>query len=92
MKLLGGDHDETSTMAKEATVTRWVKSGYPQTLIVHGDQDETVPLIQSQILHDEIASVGSEVELYIAKNSPHRVDSVQVTDKVREFLTKNIGQ
>ncbi len=91
MRLLGGDHSQTSVMAKEATVTRWVKSGYPRTLIVHGDKDDVVPLLQSQVLEQAIAAVGSKVELYIAKDGSHRVDSEVVTDKVREFLLENLG-
>jgi len=88
MKLLGGDHEKTEELAEEAAVTSWIKPGYPVTLSVHGDKDNVVPIEQSQILTQSIKEVGSEAFFHIAKDSEHRVDSLEVRQKVKAFLSK----
>lgn len=88
LRLFGGDHEKTVDYAAEATVTNWVRPGYPPTLSVHGDGDKVVPIDQSEILTAAIREVGSEAEFYLAENSEHRVDSEVVRGKVKEFLAE----
>ena len=90
MKLLGGDHEKTQAYAKEAAVTSWVKPGYPPTLNVHGDQDEVVPMLQSEVFTQTILQVGSEARLLVAENSPHRVDCDMVRSEVKAFFQQKL--
>lgn len=43
----------------------------PPFLILHGDQDELVPLEQSRILYDKLRAAGVPAELVIVKNAMH---------------------
>lgn len=91
MKLLGGDHEKTAELAADATVTNWVKPGFPPTLSIHGDQDDVVPILQSQVLTEAIRAVGAEATFHVAKNSEHRVDSAEVRQVVKAFLIDHLS-
>ena len=43
----------------------------PPTLIVHGEQDTTVPLQQSQRFYDQLKAAGVPTELILVKNAAH---------------------
>lgn len=43
----------------------------PPFLILHGDQDELVPLQQSQILYERLQAAGVPAELVVVKNAMH---------------------
>lgn len=90
LKLFGGDHEKTESLAEEATVTNWIKPGYPITLSIHGDNDDVVPINQSEILTETIRNVGSTAQFLIAKDSEHRVENAEVRQAVKDFLANNI--
>ena len=48
-----------------------VTSDDPPFLILHGDQDETVPLEQSQVFYDKLIEMGVPAELVVVKNAAH---------------------
>ncbi len=43
----------------------------PPMLIVHGEQDTTVPLIQSQRFYEQLKAAGVPVQLVLVKNATH---------------------
>lgn len=69
--LLGGDPRDRSELARLASPISHVSSDSPPTLIIHGDQDDLVPLRQSEILHHALQSAGADVELLIVENGAH---------------------
>lgn len=50
-----------------------VAPGYPPTLLLHGDQDKTVPLAQSQAYQARLRELGTECELQVLEGAAHRL-------------------
>jgi len=70
-KLLGGPPAEKRDVAREASPVTYVSRDDPPFLIVHGDQDRTVPLEQSKILYERLKECGVEATLLVVKNGKH---------------------
>ncbi len=72
----------------------------PPFLILHGDQDELVPLEQSQILYDQLRAAGVPAELVIVKNAMHafrpaggkeiQPSGMQLFQTLIQFLNRNL--
>ena len=43
----------------------------PPFLIIHGDNDHTVPFAQGEILHDKLEAVGADVKLLVLEGADH---------------------
>lgn len=50
-----------------------VAEAYPPTLLLHGDQDKTVPLGQSQAFQARLGELGVECDLYVLAGAAHRL-------------------
>lgn len=48
-----------------------VKAGMPPVLLLHGDADKTVPLVQSVSFQKRLKSAGVPCELIVLKGAPH---------------------
>jgi acetyl esterase/lipase len=51
----------------------------PPFLIIHGDQDEVVPVEQGQVMYDALTKVGAPAKLVIVKNGRHNLADPTVT-------------
>jgi len=70
-KLLGGAvRDRPAEVARANPITH-VSRDDPPFLIVHGDQDRTVPLNQSQLLHDALRRAGVSVHFHTIRGGGH---------------------
>jgi acetyl esterase/lipase len=70
-RLLGGPVPEKKELAARASpVTHVGKSAAP-FLILHGDEDKTVPLQQSEVLAEALKKAGVETTLYVVKGNGH---------------------
>jgi acetyl esterase/lipase len=58
-------------MLGEVSPVTFVSEDDPPTLIVHGDQDTTVPLRQGQLMHAKLSSAGVTTELIVVEGSGH---------------------
>lgn len=60
----------------------------PPFLILHGDQDQVVPLVQSQILYERLKENGIASELIVVKNAGHSFEPVsgKIKPSIRELL------
>jgi len=81
---------------REASPAAWLDSSDPPTLILHGTSDELVPLSQSELLEQQLQSLGVPVEFYRLPLWPHTMDIVQrVNDYCRnrmdEFFRKYLN-
>jgi acetyl esterase/lipase len=56
---------------QEFSPVTYITPDDPPFLILHGDQDELVPLEQSQVLYDKLEAAGVPVELVVVKNAGH---------------------
>jgi acetyl esterase/lipase len=71
----------------------------PPFLILHGDQDLSIPLEQSQILYDTLIKNGVPVEMIIVKNAGHsfismgariKPNMIELSQKVGEFFDQHL--
>jgi acetyl esterase/lipase len=69
-RLFGGNSIDDLVFKLYSPVT-YASPDDPPFLILHGDQDELVPLAQSQALYDALSSVKVPVELVVVKNAGH---------------------
>lgn len=49
----------------------FVTKDAPPLLIIHGDNDHTVPFSQGEILHDKLESAGADVKLLVLEGADH---------------------
>jgi acetyl esterase/lipase len=74
-RLLGGPIQEEPyrSMAAKVNPITYIKKGQnlPPFLIVHGDNDLSVPVHQSKILHAALKEAGAESTLHIEKDAGH---------------------
>jgi len=79
-KLLGVSPRKRPDLAEWASPTTYVTKNTPPFLIFHGDNDQVVPLSQSQHLQDMLNHVGVTNMLCVASGA-HHGDSVFDTEK-----------
>jgi dipeptidyl aminopeptidase/acylaminoacyl peptidase len=51
----------------------------PPFLLIHGDQDELVPVEQSQLMYERLVEVGVPAQLVIVKNARHSMSALSGT-------------
>lgn len=92
-KLLGATVRDVPKLAKDASALDNVSKGDAAFLIMHGDADKGVPLIQSQKLHEKLKAHDVPSQLVVLKRAGHGGaqfvnDSSKKT--MLEFFTKNL--
>lgn len=70
-KLLGGGADEKIDLAKQASAAFHVTEDDPPFLVIHGDQDNTVLLDQSQRIQEVYQQAGLPLELIVIEGGKH---------------------
>ena len=70
-RLIGGAVQENKEKARKASPLTYVNKDSAPFLIMHGDQDNLVPLGQSQLLADALKKAGVEVNLVVVKGNGH---------------------
>ena len=70
-KLLGGSIAEKRDLAREASPISHVSKDDPPFLIVHGEDDRLVPMVQSEKLEKALTGAGVEARLLRVKNAGH---------------------
>ena len=86
-KLIGGLIGEKPLEARKASPITYITPDDPPFLIMHGDQDPLVPVIQSISFSEALAIEGVPRNLIIVKGAKHAffTDSVQLY-RVAEFF------
>ncbi len=67
---LGGQSETTD----QASMAQYVTQGAPPFLILHGDEDRTVPITQSESLYELLSSKNIDVQLYRVIGASHGDD------------------
>ncbi|HZL37833.1 MAG TPA: alpha/beta hydrolase [Tepidisphaeraceae bacterium] len=70
-RLLGGAPDRLKQKAIQASPITYISKDDPPFLIMHGDRDPMLPLVQSEILHDALQKAGVQVTLHIVPGGSH---------------------
>ncbi len=70
-RLLGGLPSQNIEKAQSASPIHFITPDDPPFLILHGDQDPTVPLQQSQELYDALKKAGVPVDFHVIVGGAH---------------------
>jgi len=92
-QLLGGPADENPEQAGRANPIRYIRPVPPPFLIVHGDRDPRVPLVQSELLVDALQKAGGEVALHVVAGGGHGgagFDTAEMRQRIAEFFDRHL--
>ena len=70
-QLVGGPIQESSDAVARANPITYISGDEPPFLIMHGDQDRTVPCHQSKLLYEALRAAGVEVALHLLEGAGH---------------------
>jgi arylsulfatase len=92
-KLLGGIVRDRPELARQVSALYQVTADDPPFLILHGDQDDQVPVEQSRRLHAKLQATGVPAELVVLPGVGHggkAFDTPEVRGKIRAFLARSL--
>jgi len=90
-KLLGGPIQQNKEACQRANPITYVTKDDPPFLIVHGDQDHTVPHNQSQLLYEALTKAGVQVKFHTVEGAGHgRFKSPEVNKMVDDFFDRHL--
>jgi acetyl esterase/lipase len=90
-QLVGGPIQENKDLVARANPITYVTPDDPPFLIVHGDQDDLVPLNQSELLHAALQQAGVESTLMVIEGAGHGFSAqeqrlAEIMHQVRAFF------
>jgi len=94
-RLVGGPVHENKDKARKASPVTYVSKDTAPFLIMHGDQDNTVPPSQSKVLTNALKKAGVEVKLVIVKGNGHGgpgFNSSENRKLIEEFFAQHLGK
>ncbi len=92
-RLLGGTVQEKRDLARTANPLTYIDKNDPPFLIMHGDNDQLVPLGQSIILAKALIDAGVEVTMKTIPGAGHEGPEFRNAESQRlieEFLSRNL--
>ncbi len=92
-RLLGGPVQEKRDLARTANPLTYIDKNDPPFLIMHGDNDQLVPLGQSIILAKALIDAGVEVTMKTVHGAGHEGPQFRNEESQRlieEFLARNL--
>lgn len=69
--LVGGPVAQRAELVQQANPITYVHAATPPFLLIHGEDDDTVPISQSQLLYDALISAGGEAGFVRLPGSGH---------------------
>lgn len=75
MKMLFGD-GYTIDAARKASPLEYARPGFPPTLLITGNADETVPPAASFRMYEALIAAGVRAELHVYSEMPHAFDAM----------------
>ena len=98
-RLLGGTLDEKPELARLLSPTEFLEPNSPSILLLHGDKDTTLPIINSQYMLKVAKEKGADVELLTINNAGHSFsgDNISpsfegIADSCSNFILSHIGK
>lgn len=89
-KLLGGAIHENKEKAEKANPITYISPSDPPFLIMHGDKDRTVPINQSELLHEALKKAGLNSTFEVVEGAGHGFGGREIQDKVRKFFAAQL--
>lgn len=87
-QFLGGRVEENRTKAIAASATTYISKDDAPFLIIHGENDESIPVSQSKILADKLKAAGVPVTLIVAEGRGHGVGAPAYAQEITSFFDK----
>jgi acetyl esterase/lipase len=88
-----GAASNATEVAKSVSPLTYVRAGLPPILSIQGDKDPIVPYSQNVRLHEALAKVGANQELFTVPGGGHGnfkpEERSLIYAKIRQFLSKN---
>jgi acetyl esterase/lipase len=98
-RLVGGPIQERKELATKASPITYVSKErarrIPPFLILHGDRDDTVPIGQSERLHQALRAAGVASEYHVVEGAGHGGGSFngpEVQRRVDHFFAEHLGR
>ena len=85
---LGGSEDQRMTLAKAASPTTYVSKDDAAFLILHGENDMSIPVSQSQEFAEKLKAAGVEATLEVAEGRGHGVGAPNFAAEITSFFDK----
>jgi arylsulfatase len=92
-KLLGGIVRDRPELARQVSPLHNISRDDPPFLILHGDKDDQVPLVQSERLHARLSEVGVPSEFHVLPGAGHggkAFDTPEARRWIRAFLKRSL--
>lgn len=92
-RLLGGNPQQHPEKAVQASPMTYVSKDAAPFLIMHGDQDKTVPLAQSEVFAAALKQAGAEATLVVIRGGGHggaKFTSPETLKQIESFLAKHL--
>ncbi|MEI8043783.1 MAG: alpha/beta hydrolase [Verrucomicrobiota bacterium] len=93
-KLLGGDAQKNRDKAIKASPMTYVSKDAAPFLIMHGDEDQTVPIKQSEIFAAALKQAGADATMVVVKGGKHSgslFNSPETLKHVEDFFALHLG-
>lgn len=71
LTLFGGSFAEKSAIYKQGSPITYVKAGDPPFLVIHGDQDHSVPIAQAEKMVAALKAANVPVQYIVVHNADH---------------------
>jgi acetyl esterase/lipase len=87
-QFLGGSVEQNRAKAIAASPTTYVTKDDPPFLIIHGENDMSIPVSQSEVLASKLKAAGVHVNLIVAENKGHGVGGPAFAEEITSFFDK----
>ena len=91
-QLIGGPIAENLEKTKTANPITYVTKDDPPFLIMHGDQDKTVPINQSELLNEALKKAGVWVKFEPVKGAGHGFGGPEIMKTVEQFFDEKLKE
>ncbi|NMC21190.1 MAG: alpha/beta hydrolase fold domain-containing protein [Thermogutta sp.] len=89
-RLIGGPIQENKEKAARANPIAYVTKDDPPLLIVHGDQDTTVPWHQARLLYEALKQAGVSVHFHTVEGAGHGLGGREVNELIAAFFDRHL--
>jgi acetyl esterase/lipase len=89
-RLLGMAPEDCPHLARQASPSTYIDSSAPPFLIMHGDKDPTVPLVQSKIFSQRLIARGVDCSFVVVHGGKHDFYSFEMEKQVVQFFDKSL--
>ena len=88
--LLGKPPSEVPDLAAKASPIAYVSKDAAPILILHGDEDKTVPLQQGERFYEALKKAGADATMHVVKGAGHGFKAQDVDGMIKAFFDKHL--